>query len=180
MVDIIAFLTLMSGFYGLIMLLIIYIAFPYPVKRLMYKKRAKKVFFLDTRELKVVVLNKERTAFEHNDLLYAWVPAKEKYDLAYYDSTVSEGVEIEPLDVQLNLQKCDYYINSHEFTNVAENTLLETFMGDSYMKNIQKLLLVVAGSVILNLYLVVKINGLDSYIHAVVAQAATAAGIPIV
>ena len=179
MVDMIAFLTLMSGVYGLIMLLIIYIAFPYPVKRLMYKKRAKRVFFLDTRESKVVVLNKERTAFVHNDLLYAWVPTKEKYNLAFYDSTVSEGVEIEPLDVELNLLKCDYYINSHEYTTVSENTLLETFMGDSYMKNIQKLILVVAGSVLLNLYLVIKINGLDSYIHAVVAQAATAAGIPI-
>lgn len=180
MVNMVTFLTLMSGFYGLIMLLIIYIAFPYPVKRLMYKKRAKKAFYLDTRELKVVVLNKERTTFKHNGLVYTWVPAKEYDNLSFYDSTISEPVEMGPIEVNLNLGKCDYYINSQEYTNVIENTLLEQFMGADDLKDIKKIMYLVIGSVGLNLYLIMKLQGLDVYLHAVVQQAATAAGIPLV
>lgn len=180
MADIITFLTLMSSFYGVIVVLVVYIGFPYPVKRLIYKKRAKKVFFLDTRELKVVILSKDLTVFTHNNLLYVWSEAKARYNIGFYDSTISEGVEIEPIDVQLNLNKCDYYINSQDYTNVSENTLVRQFLGADDLKDLKKIMYMTIGSVALNVYLIIKLQELDTFIHAVVTQAATAAGIPLV
>jgi len=101
--------------------LVLYIAKPKILKAI-FKNRFINFVFLDTGDIGYAIANKNMH-FRFDEKEYVVNPDKKYHGIYFYITKQSE-----PLELEYNKNKCEYYINSDEFTTVIHNSVFSKLM----------------------------------------------------
>jgi len=125
------------------------------IKKLVYKERYVKTLFMPETVIKWCVKD------SLNCIKYkgrAYVVSKDK-DIHIFDSGCSEEVEIEK-----NIGKYEYYVDSSEFTTVLENKVLKTLLMMAESQYILIILILSAMTAGMCLFTYMKLTGVEEQI----------------
>jgi hypothetical protein len=151
--------TLLAIYQILAVVSILYI-FKDSILKLIYKNNYLKACFLDVGICKYFIVKDNIIKFDN--LKYA-VNRNKIYDgIIYYITEQSE-----PLTLEWNENKCEYYIHSREFTTVIDNSVLKRLL-ISRESDIIKIILILNVIVIgIMLYMYMQIHDVTNFIEYV-------------
>ena len=156
-----------QGIGGVITLLLIAYAywtlFPYSAKKMVYgAHRVKQVFFIDSREMLIVVLDKESPTFTRRDGVfeYVWSTKHEKNSIVCYTFECAE-----PIDPNFDLSKSDFYCMSDEYAVVSNNKIARQWQVGKGLKELDLLKYLSIASIVFSFYIIMQLSKLNEYVH---------------